>query len=283
MLPAHSLSSATAAAAAAAGSAARPPPPAPPPRARAALADEDVEGLLIGPIGDRVALKVVSTSRGGGGGGGAELGEVLRQRVGKVVVWGDVSGRGGGGLGDRGQDQRGLRRWLFWGGRGGEMRGRACTVWDCERGGVWGRGSGGLCVEEGERVVEVEMGRVRSEEAVWGKVLFSKRGRADLRYANNRRPLQHCNGSLLPLQSPLTLVRPQICQVIVGLFCSLVALFCLYSRSLFTLVRTPDLQEKAPWTHAKWATSEFSTSTQGPCPRLHKYSLICCNRALLPL
>ena len=73
------------------------------------------------------------------------------------------------------------------------MRGRACTVWDCEHGDVWGRGGGELCVEERERVVEVKMGRVRSEEAVWGKVLFSKRGRADLRYANNRMPLQHCN------------------------------------------------------------------------------------------
>jgi hypothetical protein len=148
------------------------------------LADEDVEGLLIGLIGDRVALKVVSTSKGGGGEGGGKLVEVLRQRVGKVVVRGDVSGgRGGGGIRDRGQDQSGLRRWLFFlgGGGGGEMRGRACTVWDCEHEGMWGEGGGGRCVEEGERVVEVKMGRVRSEEAVWGKVLFSKRGRADLR------------------------------------------------------------------------------------------------------
>ena len=61
------------------------------------------------------------------------------------------------------------------------MRGRACTVWDCEHEGMWGEGGGGRCVEEGERVVEVKMGRVRSEEAVWEKVLFSKRGRADLR------------------------------------------------------------------------------------------------------
>jgi hypothetical protein len=108
---------------------------------------EKVEQLLQGPIAHKVSLHILCVR---------EAGEGRRKEGGE---------RGGASVCDT--DEAQLRF-------GGEMVGTGFREVLMQRSGrvgvVWEEGGGGRRVEEGERVVDLEMSEVPSEEAAWGKL-----------------------------------------------------------------------------------------------------------------
>ncbi len=110
---------------------------------------QKVEQLLQGPIADKVSLHILCVR---------EAGEGRRKEGGEM---------GGASVCDTGEAQ--LRF-------GGEMVGTGFREVLMQRSGrmgvVWEGGGGGRRGEEGERVLDLEMSEVPSEEAAWGKLMY---------------------------------------------------------------------------------------------------------------